>query len=552
MEKAWLKNYESGIPGRVEIPDIDIYQFFKRAAESSPDKTAVIYFGRKLSYRHLYNLVLRFTAGLQSLNVRKGDRIVIALPNIPQFLICYWAALRIGAINVLINPLLSERELLYQIKNSGAKIALIYDKIFPRIRKINNELDLGHVIIAGAESYMPFFLNVALQIKNKFQLEKNKNQPKIDTVLFRELLDKGICDTIEDKIHPNDPAVMIYTGGITGTPKGALLSHKNLVANTIQARAWITDFKEGQEIILTVLPLIHSYGMTACHHLAIQSCSSMILHPRFRVNRIINDIQKYKVTIFPGVPTMYTALVNQALKDEINLYSIRACISGAAPLPLSLKEEFEKITHGHLVEGYGLTEASPITHCNPIFGVNKESSIGLPWPNTEARIVDMETDKPLGPGKIGEIEVRGPQVMLGYWQQEQETNDVLSPDGWLKTGDIGKYDNDGYFYITDRKKDIIFYGGENIYPGEVEHVLTEHPCIFEAAVMGIPDEYYGQTVKAYIVLKVNTQATTEEIIDFCKNRLAKYKIPKSIEFVEFLPKNFLGKVIKRKLASPLT
>ncbi|MBN2411999.1 long-chain fatty acid--CoA ligase [candidate division KSB1 bacterium] len=552
MEKSWLKSYDSGIPGQIEIPEKDLYQFFRQAAESSPDKTAVIYYSRKLSFRHLYNLVLRFTAGLQSLNVRKGDRIVIALPNIPQFLICYWAALRIGAINVLINPILSERELSYQIKNSGANIVLIYDKMLPRIRKINNELDLNHVIIAGAETYMPFFLNFALQIKNKFQLEKNKIQSGINTVLFRELLDRGTCDAVKVDIRPHDPAVMIYTGGVTGTPKGALLSHKNLVANTIQAKAWITDFKDGQEVILSVLPLIHSYGMTACHHLAIQSCSTMILHPRFRINRILNDIQKYKVTIFPGVPTMYTALVNQALKEKINLYSVRVCISGAAPLPLKLKREFEKVTQGRLVEGYGLTEASPITHCNPIFGVNKESSIGLPWPNTEARVVGLETNRPMGPGKIGEIEIRGPQVMLGYWEMDHETKDVFTPDGWLKTGDIGKYDKDGYFYITDRKKDIIFYGGENIYPGEVEHVLTEHPCVSEAAVMGIADEYYGQTVKAYIVLKENKQATSEEILDFCQDRLAKYKIPRSIEFVEFLPKNFLGKVVKRKLVASLT
>lgn len=551
MEKSWLKNYESGIPAKIEIPDIDLYQFLSDAVKNAPEKTAVIYFGRKLSYRHLYDLVLRFTAGLLSLNIRKGDRIVIALPNIPQFIICYWAALRIGAINVLINPLLSERELLYQIKNSGSKVALIYDKILPRVRKINNELELRHVIIAGAESYMPFFMNVALQIKNRFQLEKTKSQPKLKTVLFRELLDKGICDTIEEKIHPHDPAVMIYTGGVTGTPKGALLSHENLVANTIQGRSWITDFKKGQEIILSVLPLIHSYGMTACHHLAIHSCSAMVLHPRFRVNRIISDIQKYKVTIFPGVPTMYTALVNQALKDKVNLYSVRVCISGAAPLPLSLKRDFEKLTRGHLVEGYGLTEASPITHCNPIFGVNKEASIGLPWPNTEARIVDLETNEPLGPGKIGEIEIRGPQVMLGYWQQTDETKGVLSSDQWLKTGDIGKIDKDGYFYIVDRKKDIILFGGENIYPGEVEQVLKEHPCVSEVAVAGVPDKYYGQTVKAYIVLKAKTQVTSEELINFCKAGLAKYKIPRSIEFVEYLPKNFLGKVLKRKLADTL-
>ncbi|HPG39808.1 MAG TPA: long-chain fatty acid--CoA ligase [bacterium] len=547
-EALWLKNYEASVPKTLDIPDMNLFSLLTESVQKQPEKLALVYFGHKITYRHLNSLVTRFASGLKSLNVNKGDRVIIALPNIPQFIIAYWAVLQLGAINVLINPLLAERELEFQMRNCGAKVAILFDRIVPRIKKIIYELDLAHIIIAGIESYMPFFLNVALQIKKKFEMERDKTPFFVDTLLFRELLNKGILDQPQQDVKPTDPAVMIYTGGVTGSPKAVVLSHKNLIANTIQARVWITQFQDGEEVIMTVLPLIHSYGMTVCHHLSIYSQSTMILHPRFRVDKILSDLQRYKITIFPGVPTMYTALVNAARQTKINLSSIRVCISGGAPLPQPLKNEFEEITGGRLVEGYGLSEASPITHCNPIFGVNKKGSIGLPWPGTEARIVDLKTGEPLDVGETGEIEVRGPQVMLGYWQMPHETEQVLSREGWLKTGDIARVDKDGYFFIADRKKEIIFFGGENIYPGEVEKVLIEHPSVSEAAVIGIPDKYYGQCVKAFLVLKENHQATPEEIITFCRGKLAKYKTPRFIEFVDFLPKNFLGKVIKRNLA----
>jgi len=547
-EALWLKNYEASVPKTLDIPDMNLFSLLTESVQKQPEKLALVYFGHKITYRHLYSLVTRFASGLKSLHVNKGDRVIIALPNIPQFIIAYWAVLQLGAINVLINPLLAERELEFQMRNCGAQVAILFDRIVPRIKKIIYELDLAHIIIAGIESYMPFFLNVALQIKKKFETERDKTPFFVDTLLFRELLNKGILGQPQQDVKPADPAVMIYTGGVTGSPKAVVLSHKNLVANTIQARVWITQFQDGEEVIMTVLPLIHSYGMTVCHHLSIYSQSTMILHPRFRVDKILSDLQRYKITIFPGVPTMYTALVNAARQTKINLSSIRVCISGGAPLPQPLKNEFEEITGGRLVEGYGLSEASPITHCNPIFGVNKKGSIGLPWPGTEARIVDLKTGEPLGVGETGEIEVRGPQVMLGYWQMPHETEQILSREGWLKTGDIARLDEDGYFFIADRKKEIIFFGGENIYPGEVEKVLIEHPSVSEAAVIGIPDKYYGQCVKAFLVLKENHQATPEEIITFCRGKLAKYKTPRFVEFVDFLPKNFLGKVIKRNLA----
>jgi long-chain acyl-CoA synthetase len=317
------------------------------------------------------------------------------------------------------------------------------------------------------------------------------------------------------------------------------------VANMEQACVWISDLKD--EVILAVLPLVHSYGMTACHHVAVRSGAVLILEPRFALKRVINDIKKYKVTIFPGVPTMFSAIHNFATKNALNLSSIRVCISGGAPLSGELKENFEKMTGGKLVEGYGLTEASPIALCNPIRGLNKKGSVGLPWSGTEARIVDLKTGLSLSPYQIGELQIKGPQVMQGYWQKPEETKKIISAEGWLSTGDIAYFDRDGYFYIVDRKKDLIFYGGSNIYPGEVEGILMEHPHILEAAVIGIPDKHYGYVIKAFVVADPGQRITQNDIIRFCEGKLAKYKIPGEIEFRTQLPKNFLGKVIHRKL-----
>ena len=366
-----------------------------------------------------------------------------------------------------------------------------------------------------------------------------------ETIYFRKIL-KPHPEFESAKIDPEDPAVILFTSAVTGAPKGAMLSHRNLVANTLQARSWMPGLKTGEEVFMAALPFIHSYGMTACHHLGVQSQSALVLEPRFDVKRIVNDIRRYGITIFPGVPTMYTAINNQYARRSVNLKSVRCCVSGGAPLALQTKMEFEQITGGQLVEGYGLTEASPITHCNPLGGVNKDGSIGIPWPNTEARIVDIKIGIPLPPMAIGELQVRGPQVMIGYWKNLEATQEAISEDGWLATGDIGYYDQDGYFFLVDRKKDIIFAGAYNIYPAEVEKVLLQHPAVADVAVIGIPDTYYGETVKAVVVCEEGG-VTAPELIEFCRGKLAKYKIPKEFEFVDHLPRNFLGKILRRVL-----
>ncbi len=548
-ERPWFAHYDPGVPHDIPIPDYPLSHLLLAAAQGNGKNTAMIYFGRKISYRHLHKLALRFAAGLQQNEIVAGDRVAICLPNIPQFLISYWATLYLGAVVVPINPLLSEREIHYQIVNSGAEVIIVLDRIYPRIARIQDRTRLRKVIIACIETYMPPILNLAFQFKKRLQKTQERIARRIDTLFFRQLLPSKPIDSIV-KVDANKPAILLYTGGVTGTPKAAILSHKNVVANVLQARAWLGDIREGREVILAALPFIHSYGMTAGHHLALLTKSVLILEPRFQVKRVLRDIRKYKATLFPGVPTMYSAIVNSLDGRSMDLSFLRACISGGAPLPSALRRQFERLTNSRLIEGYGLTEAAPITHCNPISGTVKDGSIGLPWPNTDARIVDLNSGKPLPVGATGELEVRGPQVMCGYWRQEAETARVLSADGWLRTGDIARMDEDGYFYIVDRKKDIIFSGGYNIYPSEVERVLMEHPKVAEASAVGIPHEYYGETVKAFVTLFAGASATERELLEFCQGKLAKFKIPKQIVIRPELPKNLLGKVLKRELLRP--
>ena len=545
-EMPWLNHYDPGVPRKIYVPNYSLNRFLDKAYEKNKAGTAFIYFGRKFTYGQLYELVGRMAAGLKNIGIRQGDRVAIVLPNIPQFMIAYWALHRLGAVVMLVNPLLTEKEIQYQLQSSGAQVAIVLDLLYHRIAGIRAQTQLNTVIVASIETYMPTILGLASRLKMRLQKTREKIKREEHVIFFGDILQEA--DFEQAPVTGQDPAVMLFTGGVTGTPKAAMLSHRNLVANTLQARAWLNDIRYGQEVIMAALPFFHSYGMTACHHLAIHCAATLILQPRFNTKAIVKGIEKYKVSVFPGVPTMFSSIVNEPIAGKLDLSTVRACISGGAPLPIRVKQSFEKMTNGTLVEGYGLTEASPVTHCNPIYGRNKIGSIGLPWPGTEARIVDLKSGEIVPSGQTGELEVRGPQVMMGYWQNEDETRNVLSPDGWLKTGDIAKCDEEGYFYIVDRKKDVIFSGGYNIYPSEVEAVLLQHPFIEEAAVVGIANEYYGEAIKAYIILKKGVDLSQEQIRKFCEQSLAKYKIPREIEFVQELPKNFLGKVVRRKLA----
>ena len=549
MEKPWLKFYDKGVPATIKYPDKPLHWALEEAARKYPDNTATIFMGAKLTYRELNDLANRFAAALADLGVKKGDRVSIHLPNCPQFVIAYYGTLKAGAVVVPTNPLYVEREIEHQLNDSGAETIVTLTKFYPVVRRVKERTKLKNIIVTNIKEYFPSLLKLLFTL---FKEKKEGHRPPIPkelgTYFFQDLMAKYPPTPPEVEVGPEDLALLQYTGGTTGVPKGAMLTHKNMLANAIQVRHWLVDAREGEEVFLSVLPFFHVYGMTVSMNMPIYIGAAMVLLPQFKVKDVLEAINKYKPTLFPGVATMYVAINTYPEVSKYDISSIRACIAGAMPLPYEVWTKFEEITGGKLVEGYGLTEASPVTHCNPIYGLRKPC-IGLPFPDTEAKIVDLETgEKELPIGEIGELAVRGPQVMKGYWNMPEETKMVLKPDGWLLTGDIAKMDEDGYFYIVDRKKDMILSGGYNIYPREIEEVLYAHPKVKEVAAVGVPDEYKGEVPKVFIVLKEGETATEEEIIAYCKENLAKYKIPKYVEFRKELPKTMVGKILRRVLA----
>jgi len=547
MERPWLKFYEPGVPASIPYPDIPLHQNLADAARDYPNSPATIFFDATLTYQQLNALADRFAAGLQQAGVKKGDRVAIYMANCPQFIIAYYGALRAGAVTVPCNPLYVARELEHQLNDSGSETIVVLSKLYPVVRAVQDRTPLKRVIVTSIKEYFPPILRLLftlLKEKKEGHAVDISNAP--NTVWFQDFLRAAPPKPQPVPVQPQDTACLLYTGGTTGVPKAAELSHRNLVANAIQCCVWCSG-KRGQERFLAALPLFHSYGMTTCMNAGIYLASPVILLPQFKLKDVLEAINKHQPTIFPGVPTMYVAINNYPDIKDYNLRSIRACISGAAGLPVEVQQKFQELTGGRLVEGYGLSEASPVTHGNPVFGDCRIGTIGVPFPDTDAKIVDLETGtRELPPGEAGELIIRGPQVMKGYWNRPDETALVLR-EGWLYTGDIARRDADGYFQIVDRKKDMIIAGGFNIYPRDVEEVLSQHPKVKEAVVAGVPDEYLGEVVKAYVVLKEGETATEQEIIEFCRQSLAKYKVPRIVEFRKDLPKTMVGKILRRVL-----
>ncbi|RKY85580.1 long-chain fatty acid--CoA ligase [candidate division KSB1 bacterium] len=546
MEKPWLKHYEEGVPHTLEYPQKILSVLLQEVAEKHGEKPAIFFFGRILTFDQLNCLIDRFAAILHHLGIGKGDRVAIVLPNLPQYPIVHYAIMRLGAVIVPVNPLYVERELKYQLNDSGAKAAIVLNLVYPRLKAIRAETSLENIIVTSVKDYLPPLLKLLYRFKErkKGTVARVKKEPGVH--FFMELMKQKLPSAPEVKVSVNDVAMFLYTGGTTGVSKGTVLTHENLVANAFQTRSWVSDIRDGEEVILSALPFFHSYGMTTCMHLSLVCHSKALLVPRFDTRQVLKLVQKHRVTIFPGVPTMYIAINNYPDVNKYDLSSIRACISGGAALPVEVQRQFERLTGGRLVEGYGLSEASPVTHANPLYGLRKEGSIGVPFPSTEAKIVDLETCEDLPVGEIGELAVRGPQVMQKYWNRPEETQQTLR-DGWLLTGDVARMDEDGYFYIVDRKKELIITSGFNVYPREIEEVLFQHPKVAEAAVIGVPDAHRGEVIKAYVVVKEGKTATTEEIISFCQGKLARFKIPKIVEFRPELPKSMIGKVLRRVL-----
>lgn len=568
-DRIWLKDYPAEVPQTHDYPKMSLVRFLTDAASAVPDRIAIDFLGRKMTYRALLEAVRRFANALLGLGVRKGDRVAIMLPNCPQAVIAHYGTLMTGAVVVMTNPLYVPRELTHQLKDADVRLIVTLDLLLERVKASTAEAaPQAQIIVTSIRDELPFPKDLLYGLKQKLDGKSVRVAYGAGVWSFRELVARATAAAVEADIDAErDLALVQYTGGTTGLAKGVMLTHYNLVANTIQCRQWCYKAEYGKEIYLAALPFFHVFGLTCLLHMGVYTAGTLVLVPRFHAGQLLGVIHRTKPTVFPGAPTMYIALINHPKAGRYDLSSIRICISGAAALPLQVQERFEALTGGKLIEGYGLTEASPVTHANPIWGKRKIGSIGIPFPDTEIRIVrpdgpadrlsvdDPERGVPpnetpaledVPVGEIGEIAVRGPQVMQGYWRRPDETARVLR-DGWLLTGDLGRLDEDGFCFVMDRRKDLIIAGGYNVYPREVEEVLFEHPDVEEAAVAGVADAYRGETVKAFVVLRAGAAADAVALDRWCRKRLAAYKVPKSYEFRAELPKTMAGKVLRRKL-----
>ncbi len=543
--RPWLRHYEPGVPATIAYPDRPLQHLLDDAAGRYPRRPAVTFFGRDLAYIALRDLADRFAGGLRALGVRPGDRVSLHLPNCPQFVIAYYGTLKAGGVVVPFNPLYVEREVAGQLADCGARVAVTLDLFAERVRAAGAGC-LAHVIVTRINEFFPAPLRLLYPLRARLRREWPPVAPDARTHRYRDIA-RAAALAEQAAQGSEEVAVLLYTGGTTGTPKAAMLTHGNLVANASQSASWYVAPPDATGTTLGVLPLFHSYAMTVVMNGTLLRGGRMVLLPRFEMKAVLRAIARYRPDQLPGVPTLYNALVNHPATGRYDLRSIRACISGAAALPAEVQSRFERMTGGSLVEGYGLTEASPVTHVNPLAGLRKSGSIGVPVPDTDARIVDLERgERTLPVGETGELVIRGPQVMRGYWNRPAETASALR-DGWLYTGDVARTDEDGFFCIVDRKKEMLITGGLNVYPREVEEVLFAHSAVLEAALVGVPDAHKGEVGRAFVVLRPGAQATPEEILAHCRAHLAPYKIPKGIEFRESLPKSLIGKVLRRVL-----
>jgi long-chain acyl-CoA synthetase len=546
MTLPWVKNYDPGVPLNVGPATASLPRLLLQAAATTPRAPALAFFGRLITYQELSEHTARLAQALKTLGLSPGDRLGIMLPNCPQLVAVYQAALRLGAVVVMLNPLLSRKELAYQLADSGTRRLVVLDHFLPLVEKVQQTLKLDQVVVTSLTDALPWPLNWLYPFKARRQglnvgFRPGPGRQQYQALLRHPPLPDGPLP------DPQDLAVLQYTGGTTGTPKAAMLTHANLMVNVAQISAWLQRVRYGEERVMGLLPFTHSFGLTACLNWPMSQGALIILLPRFEINSLLKAIKKHRPTMLPGVPTLFVALINDPRFPQLDLTPLWACISGSAPLPLEVRDRFEALSGCRILEGYGLTEASPVTHINPIEGPRPPGSMGLPLPGTLARVVDQATEtRDLPPGEVGELLLQGPQVMQGYWRNPEETEIALK-DGWLHTGDLAKMDEQGYFYIVERKKDLIIAGGYNIYPREVEEVLYQHPKVKEAVALGVPDAYRGETVKVVIVPVDGARLTAQEIQAFCQEQLAVYKVPKIVEFRDQLPKSQVGKVLRRVL-----
>lgn len=547
-DPVWFSAYDANVPRQLSYPEEPLYRLLEKISQRYPQHVALDFMGYQVKYGQLWQQVQHIARSLQDLGIKPGDRVAIMLPNTPQQVMAFYGITLAGAVVVNVSPLYVARELALQLQDSGAETLIILDQFYPRYAEIAESVGVKQVFVTGIQHALPFPKNILYPLREKLQHHWTEI-PK-EVMHFERLLQN---DQLPLPHHRSldDVTLLQYTGGTTGTPKGTMLSQRNLVANTYQALAWLPDLKEGSEIVLAAIPFFHVYGMTVGMNLALLLGAKIVLIPNPRdIKTLLHAIDQHKPSIFPGVPTLYAAINQHPDTPKHNLHSIRVCISGSAPLPAEVANQFIKITQGaHLVEGYGLTEASPITHVNPIYGQQIVGSIGLPIPGVLAQIMDTQ-GQPMAITEVGELWVQGDNIMLGYWNNPSETAKVLpiyNHKHWLATGDMARMDAQGYFYIVDRQKDVILVSGFNVYPREVEEVLYQHPAVLEVAVFGVSDHYRGEHPKAAIVLKTGQHATAQELEHFCRERLSPYKIPREYDFYAELPKSAVGKILRRAL-----
>ena len=546
-ERPWLASYDEGVPFTIAVPAIQVDDFLASAARRYPWRPAIHFHGLHMTYRRLEGEANRFARALIDAGIHPGERVLLLLPNLPQLPVCFFGTLRAGAVAAFATPLSEPDELLRQIRDSGAAALVTLSQHADLAARALRETGLRRVILTSVWEYLPWGQAAALRVRTRGQMDPPRRLPQ-GFLLFSKLLYARSQRPPDVASDPEALAVLQYTGGTIAEPKGVMLTHRNLVANALQTRHWLPDVREGGEVFLSVLPFSHIYGLMTALIVPVTMAGSMVILPTFVTEDVLRAIRRHRPTLFPGVPTMYTAINDFPGVRHYGVGSIRACISGAAPLPVEVQEAFERLTHGRLVEGYGLTEASPVTHANPFTGQRKIGSIGVPLPSTEAKIVDLSSGRDLPPGKIGELAVRGPQVMRGYWNHPKTTRETLARGGWLLTGDLARQDPDGYFQIIARKKEMILAGRYQVYPRDVEEVLYENPKVREAAVVGVQAPRWPlQKVKAYVVLRRGEEASETELMALCRRRLESYAVPWKIEFVDELPKSFVGKVLRRVL-----
>jgi long-chain acyl-CoA synthetase len=546
MRHPWARHYDSGVPLEVTVPQVTVPGLLVLAAGRVPGASALVFFGKKITYGQLLDQVRRLARAFQNLGLGSGERLAVLLPNCPQLAAAYHAILSLGGAAVLLNPLLSPAEIAYQLNDSGSRVLVVLDHFLPKVEDAADRINLEHTVVTRLSDALPWPLSWLYPFKARLQGQATGFTPGPGRHRWRDLLKAPPLSDFPPT-EPANTAVLQYTGGTTGIPKAARLSHQNLLANVVQINAWLPRILYGAERVVGLIPFFHSFGLTVCLNWPLSQGASVVVLPKFDIKIFLAMLRKYRPTVLPGVPTLFVALINHPDLAGIDFSPMWACISGSAPLPQEVRDRFETLTGCRIMEGYGLTEAGPVTHLNPYDQERPPGSIGLPFPSTLAKIVDAETgNRDLPPGEVGELVVQGPQVMKDYWRRPDESALVLR-DGWLFTGDLAKMDENGYFYIIDRKKDLIIDGGFKIYPREVEEVLYQHSQVQEAVAYGVPDPYRGERLKVAIVPQPGAQLSAEDIIEYCRPRLAAYKVPKIVEFRAELPKSLVGKVLRRLL-----